>query len=363
MCTTRRSAWFVLLALLLSSTFLPAAAPPSPPLPPTWTLDLHEQAVGHLADGKGKDTLIAADGSGAVRFWNLAKGEEIRSFQAHEKGQGLDALAVSPDGNYLATGDSRQQIRVWEMDRPKMVHDFDHGLHSGSYSLVFQADGKRLFAAPTSQEGVSDVVVYDLVKGKLERRHQWPNRGVWSTMYDRGDGSLILGGHDQQDECEWMIMDAKTGKITRRTALPKVDMSALALSPNKRTLLTADNSEEAIINLWDSRTGKRQRTVETGLREIFTVAFSPDGRYVVATCPGVTKPPGIASVKVWDTKTWKPVWSHRVKEGHRPTIAHFTRDGKWLAVGLSILSGNSGAVLVWDWKRLRRSFAINPVDD
>jgi WD40 repeat protein len=160
-----------------------------------------------------------------------------------------------------------------------------------------------------------------------------------------------------------MIMDARTGKITRRTALPKLDISTLALSPDQRTLLTADTAAEAIIKVWDSRTGKRQRTVETGLREISNVAFSPDCRSVVATCPGVTKPPGIACVKVWDTKTWKPVWSHRVKEGRRPTIAHFTREGKWLAVGMSILSGNSGAVLVWDWKRLRRSFEEDPLGE
>jgi WD40 repeat protein len=76
-----------------------AAAPPAAPFTPTWTLDLHEQAIGHLADGKGEDILIAADGSGAVRFWNLAKGEEIRSFQPTRKAKGLMRSPSHPTAN------------------------------------------------------------------------------------------------------------------------------------------------------------------------------------------------------------------------------------------------------------------------
>jgi hypothetical protein len=81
----------------------------------------HEQAVGPLADGKRKDILIAADGSGAVRFWNLAKGEEIRSFQAHEKGQRLDALAVGMSVPPIHAG----AVLVWDWKRLRRSFEDD----------------------------------------------------------------------------------------------------------------------------------------------------------------------------------------------------------------------------------------------
>ncbi|MEM7212876.1 MAG: hypothetical protein AAF479_13455 [Pseudomonadota bacterium] len=72
------------------------------------------------------------------------------------------ALAVSPDGILLATGDERGMLRVWEVDSGVMVSEFSTG--RVIQSLAFSADGRRL--ALGLWDGTIGIVMADQLIGQ-----------------------------------------------------------------------------------------------------------------------------------------------------------------------------------------------------
>ena len=63
--------------------------------------------VAFSADGK---YLATAAKDGVARVWLVSTGEQIAGM-AHDKS--LNGLAFSPDGSYLATASSDQTVRLW----------------------------------------------------------------------------------------------------------------------------------------------------------------------------------------------------------------------------------------------------------
>lgn len=71
------------------------------------------------------------------------------------------ALAVSPDGILLATGDERGMLRVWEVDSGVLVSEFSTDMVI--QSLAFSMDGRRL--AVGLWDGTIGIVVSDTLIG------------------------------------------------------------------------------------------------------------------------------------------------------------------------------------------------------
>jgi hypothetical protein len=141
-------------------------------------------------------------------------------------------------------------------------------------------------------------------------------------------------------------------------------MVSFAFSPDSRILAT-ENADQSI-SLWEVASGKQRTQLGKGVanqaptgRTAFavakkgfayadpagpvTLAFSPDGRALVARGPDL-------SVRVWDVAAGKEVSQFKGHEGRIETIA-FAPDGK------TILSGSADTtILRWDAAVLMKDF-------
>jgi WD40 repeat protein len=76
----------------------------------------------------------------AVRIWQVAERAEYRVLNGHNAR--VQALAFSPDGDWLATGDAAGLIRIWDVFGEQ--HGQIESPHGEVSSLAFDKDGGAL---------------------------------------------------------------------------------------------------------------------------------------------------------------------------------------------------------------------------
>jgi len=109
---------------------------------------------------------------------------------------------------------------------------------------------------------------------------------------------------------------------------------SIAFSPDGRYL--ASGSYDETVKLWDPRTGKCIRTLVGHTSLVYSVTFSPDGRYLASGS-------GDETVKLWDLRTGGCIWTFEAHTywGWLDSLA-FSPDGKILA------TKGGMAIKLWD---------------
>ena len=159
------------------------------------------------------------------RLWDASSGKLLRELRGHKEKTPhhfpsmLYAVAFTPDGKHLATGDKVGHVIFWEVATGKPVTTLEapvmytwdpvQRVHSigGIRSLAFSADGKQLAVGGMGKVGNIDhldgkarVEVFDWQTGK--RSHEFPDntfKGLVERLafHPQGDWLLAAGGaHD-----------------------------------------------------------------------------------------------------------------------------------------------------------------------
>src|SRR5262249_19606414 len=89
--------------------------------------------------------LASGSMDGTARLWDVEKGSELRNINGGHVGP-VTALALSPDGQRLATAAGDKTIDVWDVSTGRYVLTF-RGHTAAVTSVAFSPGGKRLASA------------------------------------------------------------------------------------------------------------------------------------------------------------------------------------------------------------------------
>jgi WD40 repeat protein len=182
-----------------------AAAAPAPlrsvPAHQGWVRALEVSPDGALLASAGNDN--------QVRLWNMADGALIREFTGHPRH--VYSVAFHPQGQYLLSGDLVGGLKQWEVATGKEVRVFDakplHEYNGGQQvdfggirALAVSPDGKWLAAGglhkasnPLGAVHEPLVLLFDWESQKLEKKQiaEGIAQGVVWRLKWLGDGSLL----------------------------------------------------------------------------------------------------------------------------------------------------------------------------
>ena len=309
-----------------------------------WDVDSGQKKLTELV-GHGREvcaTAYSPDGStiatmcpnGEVRLWDATTGKQRLQFKSSSGGR----LAFDPTGKLLATGGQGSgQVEIWDPTTGTKVRVFDRG-EKKIRQLGFTPDGKLLVTvgsianAMWSSPPITDNLhVWDAATGEHLRQFEFTAPSTESMLLLPDNRSVALGAAYSADSNAVQVRELQTGEQLALLHGHEASVYGLACSDG----LVASGSHDKTIRLWDPKTFKAIGKLVGHGDEIKSIAFSPDGQWLVS-CDLA------GSVRLWNVKTQTQACEFPKQEYGMLSVS-FSPDGTRVVSGLK-----NGTALVWD---------------
>jgi WD40 repeat protein len=246
-------------------------------------------SIAFCPDG---DTLVSSGWATGSRFMrnetqktiqllNFKTGEVIRYFPITL--ESAYSVAISPDGQTLASGDDNATVKLWNLRTGKLLHALS-GHSKGVSSVAISPDGQTL--ASGSQD--KTIKLWNLPTGKLIDTlsdHSEPVHAVAISV----DSQILASGSTDNTVKLWHI---GTRKLRCTLSGHSGRVNSVAFSPDGHIL--ASGSKDDTIRLWHVETGKQICILvgDSPWEGIWSVAFSPDSQILSSGIGG-------GMIKIW----------------------------------------------------------------
>jgi eukaryotic-like serine/threonine-protein kinase len=312
--------WRYLWQQCQGSAFVQLTRRPSRGFSVSFSSDGSQLAVGYL--------------DGRIELWDVHRRALLK--ELNQKGP-PGHVAFSPRSNLLATSAGFGELKLHDLAGGR-----DTVLRTGALGapairdLSFTPDGSRLLAF-TSGSGEPSAVLFDVAQGIALRTNATSggnmHMGIARLSSDR---QRLYLSNDDTGQLSVKCLAAGTGtEIWAADIGTDYGVTAMALSPDDKVLVTGTGYEDGTIRVWNAETGKLVARLEGHTGWVGEVTFSRDGRWLASAATDQT-------VRLWETSGWTEA---RVFRGHEDEVysVAFSPDGRMLAS-----ASKDGAVLLWN---------------
>jgi len=266
--------------------------------------------------GRGSTTF-----GGMVERWSTSTGTlAATTFLAENAG--MHSVAIAPDGRTLAAGGQNYvhgawvgAVELWDVPAAKLTGVLHSAENMGVQSVAFSPDGTILAScgqAIVSNGGSSAVhglvELWSVSSGKLLGTLKITDNGGASSVSFSPDGLTLAVGGIQHSTSGlytgilelWSVSSGQ--KIVSFDTAAGYNVFSVAFSPDGKSVAAGGGAgvgvdTTGVLELWRVATGSLIRTFPTKASLVYALAFSPDGK---ALADG-----GPATAQLWDVSSGK----------------------------------------------------------
>lgn len=298
--------------------------PDRPPRHLVRTLSGNIGGASSLALSPEGDMIASADRHGTIRVWDSNTGLLLRSFAAKSP---VRDIRISPDGNLLVcfhmSDRDFSKLQAFDIERGELTYEHDNIL-SGNFSSApscFLPDGSRLLVLILNVElDEIDLVEIDLATGESHIAIECV--GAPRSLGVSSDRSVILTGYwgeGKEGPCEAVAWDYATGEALFVLDGHHDAVSSIQTLGGRDQICTVDDQGTA--RIW-SGDGALIKTM-SGLGRLPNVAISPDGLQLASTSPDYE------GIKLWNLASGHLKTTLRSRDTW--CVPRFAPDGSWIA--------------------------------
>lgn len=229
--------------------------------------------------------------SGATSATRIAPTHTLTGFSG-----GVHSIAISPDGQMLASCSYNQTISIWNLHDGVLLGILE-GHSERVLCVAFSPDGK--FLASGSQDNT--IKVWNPHNGHLmytlKGHSGWINHVAFSP-----DGKILVSGSQDKTIKVWNLQNRVMLRSLSKGHSDRIN--AVSISPDGKIL--ASCSSDKTLKIWNWQTGKAIKTLKENLEKIWFIAISPLGDIVASAGDN-------GSIEIWNYSTGELV---STLEGH-----------------------------------------------
>ena len=174
------------------------------------TLTGHSNSVSSVAISPDGQTLASGSSDNTIKIWNLSTGQEIRTLMGHS--YGVWSVAISPDGQTLASGSGDNTIKIWNLSTGQEIRTLTG--HSYGVSFVAISPDGRTLASCSGDRADNTIKIWNLSTGQEIRTLTGHSYGVTSVAISP-DGQTLASGSGGSADNTIKIWNLSTGQEIR----------------------------------------------------------------------------------------------------------------------------------------------------
>ena len=256
----------------------------------------------------------------------------------------MNAIALSPDGKTVASGSDDGAVRLWDIERGKMIDKW-MGHSEEAQAVCWSRDGKRVLSC----SGDETTRIWNVESGDSETLGPIATplnaqfNSCHATVYSPDQTMIATAGRDIK------IWDAKTFELLTTLALAQ-GVCSLVWAADGKTLISGSH-EGGDIMAWNTTTWKRIALWPTEHREcIYAISISPNGRIIASASLDHT-------AQLWNLENGQPI-SSPLQHPAWVLCISFSADGELLATGCA-----DNNAYTWDVTAIVKEAGFNDLLD
>lgn len=325
----------------------------------------HTGTVRRVVFTSNNQQLVTFTHEGLMYFWGL-DGKLIKQIITGHGG--VLGLAMSPDGQLIATSGGDYTIKLWNLDG-KLVKTLSENKKIAIWDLAFSPNSQLLVSA-----GIDNKVRLWSLDGKLQKTLIGHKKPVWGVAFCsddlfvsasgdetarlwKTDGTLVNVLENNHSilttDCQGQyIVTAGTDNIvkiwqtdgTLIKILRKHDANIYDLVLIRNATVLASASEDGVVKLWRKQEDLL-RPLYAYKERVWDIATSPNNQFFASVNTG-------QGIKLWDTDGL--MIKNMVSNSANPVINNLGDNNQVFSVAISsnsqiMVTGNlAGQVKVWD---------------